>query len=65
VTIQLRNIQVEISNKNIYKENEYLLYILILQYIFHYLFCYRLGFLEVLVELVLSALRSHSLHEHL
>jgi hypothetical protein len=29
------------------------------------LLCYRLGFLEVLVELLFSALRSHPLHEHL
>jgi hypothetical protein len=35
-------------------------YILILQYTFYYLFRYRLGFLEVLIELFFSTLRRHS-----
>jgi hypothetical protein len=64
MTIQPRHTQVEIPNKNIYKAMSTCFYTLILQYILYYLFCYRLGFLEVLVELVFSALRSHSLREH-
>jgi hypothetical protein len=40
-------------------------HILILQYTFYYLFCYRLGFSEVLVELIFSTLRRHPLREHL
>jgi hypothetical protein len=49
---------------DIYKEKSTYFYnISILYYTFYYLFCYSSGFLEVLVELFLSALCCHTLRE--
>jgi hypothetical protein len=60
----IRHIQVETSMTNIYKEKSICFYnISILYYIFYYLFRYRSGFLEVLVELFFSALCNHTLRE--
>jgi hypothetical protein len=60
----IRHIQVETLMTDIYKKKSTCFYnISILYYTFYYLFCYRSGFLEVLIELFFSAVCSHTLHE--
>jgi hypothetical protein len=60
-----RQIQVETSMIDIYKERSTCFYnISILYYTFHYFFSYRLGFQEVFVELLFRALCGHTLCEY-